>query len=181
MPRNEDNLAMRTPFCFYTLFYCNVARRQCDRIADDSRLDMGFLLRFRHCLLLSYALINTPSFQAERRNYIKTAALKSSATASVRPFGFMVQIVLKGLGKNLVASGRRIVAGEVPVADRGGLRGLRSLRGLRGWGETAAEGVNRLIDDLHLRLHFLWREKPRDLGAVLLVGEAGVERREWIV
>ena len=38
---------------------------------------------------------------------------------SVRPFAFVFKVIFKRLVKHLVAAGRGVVAGEVPVADGG--------------------------------------------------------------
>ena len=68
--------------------------------------------------------------------------------------------------ENLVSAWRRIVAREVPVADAG---------------KAVLQVLHRLIYDLHLGPHAGRGEQARDLGAVLLLGEAGVERGEGIV
>ena len=41
--------------------------------------------------------------------------------------------------------------------------------------------LHRLIHDLNLGFHAVRREETGDFLTVLLFGEAGVERREWVV
>ena len=87
-------------------------------------------------------------------------------TTLVRPFIFFVKIVLDRLVQDFVASWRRVVAGEVPVAGCAA--------------QALAKVVDGLVDDLDFRLHAGRREETRDFRAVLLFGEAGIEFGERV-
>ena len=102
-------------------------------------------------------------------------------TTLVRPFIFFVKIVLDRLVQDFVASRRRVVAGEVPVAEFV-VRGSWFV--VRGWAvrwlQALAKVVDGLVDDLDFRLHAGRREETRDFRAVLLFGEAGIEFGERV-
>ena len=89
----------------------------------------------------------------------------------------MFEVVGNCCVKNLVAAGRGVVAGEVPVADGmfwwfGGLVVV--------WLQAPSKIFCCLVNDFHLGFHAGRGEEPGNFGAVLFVGETCVKGGEGI-